>query len=249
VTNEISKTQIDRLGARLKKGNLTEGDLRLLDEFRRSFTEAYDSVVIGIRRELALEPTGRPAKSTTSIVEKLGRESIRLSQIQDIAGCRLIVSDIANQEQVVQSLTALFDNAVVIDRRKEPSHGYRAVHVVVRHGGKVVEIQVRTSLQHLWAELSEKLADLIGASIKYGGGDERFQEFLISMSSLIAKEESNEKTLAQRLLQLSSQPSLDSVQRKTMTEIQHDLDEARQQIFKMLEDTIAKVVLIAEEKK
>jgi ppGpp synthetase/RelA/SpoT-type nucleotidyltranferase len=34
-----------------------------------------------------------------------------------------------------------------------------------------VEIQVRTSLQHLWAELSEKVADVFDPLIKYGGGD------------------------------------------------------------------------------
>ena len=105
---ELSRTQIDRLGDRLRKGNLTDADLRLLDEYRRSFTTAYGVVAGGIRRQLDLEPTGRPAKSTTSIAEKLRRESIRLSQIQDIAGCRLIVSDTAEQDRVVASLVELF---------------------------------------------------------------------------------------------------------------------------------------------
>jgi hypothetical protein len=52
VTDEISKTQIDRLGDRLRTGEITEADLRLLDEYRRSFREAYDFVVIAIRDEL-----------------------------------------------------------------------------------------------------------------------------------------------------------------------------------------------------
>jgi hypothetical protein len=86
MAREVSKTQIDRLGDRLRKGNISEADLRLLDQYRRSFTEAYEVVVGTIRKKLALEPTGRPAKSTTSISEKLRRESIRLTQIQDIAG-------------------------------------------------------------------------------------------------------------------------------------------------------------------
>ena len=75
VPNEISKTQIDRLGDRLRKGNITEADLRQLDEYRRSFTEAYEFVVGTIGNELGLEPTGRPAKSTTSISEKLLRRA------------------------------------------------------------------------------------------------------------------------------------------------------------------------------
>jgi hypothetical protein len=42
---KISKTQIDRLGDRLRKGNITDEDLRLLDEYRRSFSGAYETVV------------------------------------------------------------------------------------------------------------------------------------------------------------------------------------------------------------
>src|SRR4051794_28185530 len=103
MTKEVSKTQVDRLGNRLKSGGITEEDLRLLDQYRRSFTEVYEMVVGRIRDKLGLEPTGRPAKSTTSIADKLKRESIRLTQIQDIAGCRIIVSDIAEQEAVIQS--------------------------------------------------------------------------------------------------------------------------------------------------
>src|SRR5205814_6139582 len=127
------------------------------DDYRRSFSEAYEFVVGAIRIKLAVEPTGRPAKSTTSISEKLLRESIRLTQVQDIAGCRLIVPEMADQDRLVASLKTLFESASVVDRREHPSHGYRAVHVVVKKSNKLVEIQVRTSLQHLWAELSEKL--------------------------------------------------------------------------------------------
>ena len=164
MTNNLSKTQVDKLGDRLRKGDITEADLRLLDDYRRSFSEAYEFVVRAIRNDLGLEPTGRPAKSTTSIIEKLLRESIRLSQVQDIAGCRLV-----EQNGTVTLLQKLFQGVTVVDRRKNPSHGYRAVHLIVRHEGKLVEIQVRTSLQHLWAELCEKEADVFDPLIKYGG--------------------------------------------------------------------------------
>ena len=63
----MTKTQIDRLGERLKKDNISDDDLRLLDQYRRSFAEPYEFVVGAIRSELKLEPTGRPSKSTTSI--------------------------------------------------------------------------------------------------------------------------------------------------------------------------------------
>ncbi len=109
----ISKSQIDQLGVRLKAGNPQHADIRLLDEYRRSFDEAYAHVVTTIRDRLKLQPTGRPAKSTTSIIEKLQRETIRLSQVQDIAGCRVLVRDMAHQDHVVARLRAVFERAEV----------------------------------------------------------------------------------------------------------------------------------------
>jgi len=193
---DFSKTQIDKLGDRLKKGNITEADLRLLDEYRRSFTGAYETVVGIIRNEVTLEPTGRPAKSTTSISEKLLRETIRLTQVQDIAGCRLIVADLIEQERVVQRLNQLFENVTIVDRREQPSHGYRAVHVVVKAAGRLVEIQVRTAMQQLWAEQSEKLSDIVDPAIKYGGGDVKIQQFLKEASGIVADLESIELEIA-----------------------------------------------------
>src|SRR5437762_4603232 len=84
----LTKGQVDRLGDRLRKGDIGDDDLRLLDNYRRSFSEAYEIVVGQIRDQLGLEPTGRQEKTTPSIKAKLRRQSIRLSQMQDIAGCR-----------------------------------------------------------------------------------------------------------------------------------------------------------------
>jgi ppGpp synthetase/RelA/SpoT-type nucleotidyltranferase len=164
----------------------------MLDEYRRSFGEAHETVVAAIRDQLGLEPTGRPAKSTVSLVEKLHRESIRLVQVQDIAGCRIVVADVGEQERVVASLRGIFPQASVIDRRTAPSYGYRAVHIVAKISGKLVEIQVRTLLQHLWAEVSERLSDVLDPEIKYGGGDELIRKVLRTTSETVAKIENLE---------------------------------------------------------
>jgi hypothetical protein len=55
---EISKTQVDRLGDQLRKGNITDSDLRLLDEYRRSFSEAYAAVAGAIRLQLVWNQLG-----------------------------------------------------------------------------------------------------------------------------------------------------------------------------------------------
>lgn len=199
----ISKSKIDRLGNRLRQGDINEDDLRLLDEYRRSFNNVYEIVVGTIRQKLGLEPTGRPAKSTISITEKLQRESIRLTQMQDVAGCRLIVPAIAEQEQIVASILELVPHSTIVDRREKPSHGYRAVHVVVLIDQRSVEIQVRTGLQQVWAESSEKLADLVDPAIKYGGGDESIQTALLRASEAIARFEALEYGLSEVEKQLN----------------------------------------------
>lgn len=226
-----SKAQIDRLGDRLQSGNISEDDLRMLDEYRRSFSEAYEHVVDAIRYRLGFEVTGRPAKSTTSISEKLQRETIRLTQIQDIAGCRLIVLDIAQQEQANLSMLGLFSKATLVDRRKNPSHGYRAIHVIVRDADKLVEVQVRTKLQHLWAEQSEKLSDVVHPGIKYGTGDERLVRVLLKTSGIIAEEEDRETELVRLQTEVSdllSEGKLEPGVETRLISLQKQVEEAQQ---------------------
>lgn len=245
----ISKNQIDKLGERLRKGNASEEDLRLLDDYRRSFTESYEFVVKAIREELGLEPTGRPAKSTTAIQEKLLRESIRLSQIQDIAGCRLLVHHIANQQQVVESLVVLFENGNVIDRREQPSHGYRAVHVIVEHREKVVEVQIRTLLQHSWAELSEKLSDIVDPAIKYGKGDRGILDVLLQASSQVAQEESQEVRLASLERKVSDTLSKTDIPQDRLQELldlQTEIKDAQVSQVSIREGTLAMLRHIIE---
>lgn len=192
----LTKSQVDRLGERLKQGSVSDAELRLLDEYRRSFGPAYDAVVNAIRRQASFATTGRHAKTTTSIIAKLRREHVRLSQIQDIAGCRIVVADSAEQERALTALLVAFPEARVHDRRKDPSHGYRALHVIARVDDKAVEIQVRTKLQHLWAEISERLSDLLDPGLKYGTGPEPARELLQDASQLIANFENLEQRIA-----------------------------------------------------
>lgn len=250
MASEISKTQIDKLGDRLKQGNITEADLRLLDEYRRSFTEAYEAVVGIIRNEVTLEPTGRPAKSTTSISEKLLRETIRLTQVQDIAGCRLIVVDMVEQERVVQRLSKLFDNVTIVDRRKQPSHGYRAVHVIVKSAHKLVEIQVRTSLQQVWAELSEKLSDVIDPALKYGKGDEATLKTLLESSAIFAQEEAVEADLARLDRGVSVkllQENLEHDREKKLVDLRREINELQKRQASIREKAVMGLRRIIDE--
>ena len=193
---QFSKAKVDRLGERLRSNEIAPDDLRSLDEYRRSFSGPYEHVVSAMQAELNLKPTGRPAKSTTSIRDKLKRESIRLSQMQDIAGCRIIVADVMAQDSTVEALVSRFENVRIFDRRESSSHGYRAVHIIVHHEGKPIEIQVRSDLQQMWAELSEKAADVVDPAIKYGGGPTEWNERLIGLSAAVGAHEANQARFA-----------------------------------------------------
>ena len=201
----LTTSQIDRLGERLRQGISSEEDLRLLDAYRRTFRSAYETVVTTLRQKLAFETTGRPAKTITSIVAKLRREHVRLSQIQDIAGCRLVVPDRPAQAAAIERLLKAFPQARLVDRTQKPSHGYRAVHVIVHLDGKPVEIQVRTDLQHLWAQISERLSDLYDPRLKYGCGPAKAVEFLQESSALVRDLEDLEKPLGVTIFYLAAE--------------------------------------------
>jgi putative GTP pyrophosphokinase len=232
----ISNTQIDRLGDRLRSDEVSDADVQLLNDYRLSFAPAYEEVIEVIRNTLKLESTGRPAKSTMSIVDKLRRESLRLRQMQDIAGCRVVVGDVVRQDAAVECLTKAFAETTVVDRRKIPSYGYRAVHVIVRQHGTPVEIQVRTELQHGWAQLSEKLGDIVDPSIKYGGGPDSLKSNLLKLSETVGKME----VLETRILSAESHS-------KSIAEIDAEFAEIKKEFKGLLETLIQQAHLWEDE--
>jgi len=189
---QLTISQLNKIGERLRKDRATDDDLRLLDTYISSFTEAFDEVFATLSRT-GLNPGGRPHKTTASIIAKLNREKTRLSTMQDIAGCRVEVQNRVEQDAVATNLQSYYPGASLQDRRKRPSHGYRAVHLIVKVLEHPIEIQIRTSLQHAWASATEKLADKFDdISIKYGGGPRNIRSFLIDLSGVIADFESIE---------------------------------------------------------
>ena len=188
----LTISRVDRIGDALKSGEFSSEHLVVLDEYRRTFQPAYQKVVSIAKGTLNLPVTGRPSKSTSSIIEKLRRESMRLSQMQDVAGCRIIVDDCVLQERFANALNVFLGNPRIVDRRDKPSHGYRAIHLMPEIDGHCVEVQVRTVPQHIWAEISEKLADTIDAGLKYGQGDEITLRQLSNLSEAIQDLEDEE---------------------------------------------------------
>jgi ppGpp synthetase/RelA/SpoT-type nucleotidyltranferase len=157
-----------------------------LASFRQSAVEVYPRVIIAER-----------LKRLPSIAAKLRREkNMKLSQMQDIGGCRAVFRTIEDVRQVMAD-TALLKNCTGPDYIRRPKiSGYRSIHLIWRfrsedpsdqeYDGMRVEIQVRTALQHAWATAVEIASTYTNADIKSGEGDQRWIRFFSLMGTAFA---------------------------------------------------------------
>ncbi len=138
---------------------------------------AYPLVLVtnGLRSFVARESeTGFVAqrfKRMDRIVNKLGRmPRLRLSQMEDIGGCRAIVENAREVSAIVRRMRNARWNIVgVNDYSRVPKpDGYRARHIIVRRENRLIEIQLRTPTQHEWAEAVERAAGQTGHNVKDG---------------------------------------------------------------------------------
>jgi ppGpp synthetase/RelA/SpoT-type nucleotidyltranferase len=176
----LTTSQINRLGRRIRHGDLIEPeDLDLLQDLRAMNAEAMVEVQEALHRELEVRPTSR-LKTVGTILDKVKREpSMSLSRMQDIAGLRIVEEmDRIAQEEMARRVEGMYPGSKRTDRREMPSHGYRAIHVVVPVNVCWVEVQIRTRLQDLWAQLVERLGDAWGRQIRYGGDPDDPQRHL-----------------------------------------------------------------------
>jgi ppGpp synthetase/RelA/SpoT-type nucleotidyltranferase len=117
-------------------------------------------------------------KRKPQIVKKLVRNHpMRLSQMQDVGGCRVIFKDNRDLDKALDIIGRRTPHGFLrIPRtadyrdRGRPESGYRAVHLIAEREGHEIEIQVRTSVQHSWAEEVERTSIICRALLKEGEG-------------------------------------------------------------------------------
>jgi ppGpp synthetase/RelA/SpoT-type nucleotidyltranferase len=93
---------------------------------------------------------------------------------------------------------------------------------------KLVEIQVRTFMQHVWAETSEKLSDTINPGLKYGEGPEAYKLMLTHASRSVQGVE----LLESALLKVSNERSV---------EFRQLLLEAREELRGIMDEIVSSV--------
>lgn len=174
----LSGAHLRKLGSRLRHGTQREADFASLDQLRAEL----DSVLVNVAIAAAECLTGLPAvmagraKRTRSIIRKLRRPEnfgMDLSRMEDLVGLRVVVPSQVEQQQVLDRLEASLTMRRLHDYRAFERE-YRAVHFVAESAGRLVEIQVRTIPQQLWANESESFGEVA----KEGGGDPVIREYL-----------------------------------------------------------------------
>lgn len=154
----------------------------------------------------------RRLKRLPTIINKLerpsldghGANSIRITSMQDIAGCRAIVKNTKQLFELKKRLESSRSVHKIIRTRdylvQPKESGYGGLHLIyscyegqnVHHTWKraKVEIQLRTELQHSWATSLEIIDTLMGIELKTShGGHEKLRRYFSLAGQLVAHHE------------------------------------------------------------
>lgn len=133
-------------------------------------------------------------KKFATIVDKLARfEGMKLSRMEDIGGCRVVVPSMSESRDLARRLKKNWvvtrDRDYVVDPKPD---GYRARHLVAVKDGRAIEVQIRTVLQDFWANTVERDGRRSGVGLKFGEGTAEVREQYRQVSELMAAEERGE---------------------------------------------------------
>lgn len=211
----FSKSKTDLAGDILRNPLSSEEDknkaLEILSNWRGA--HSYPMRVFKQRLKNVSEKIDQQAlsaqrlKRVPSIIKKLDREyhgkkaTMKLTQMQDIAGCRVVMSDVLLAKKLYKEYYIKSDlKHKKVNERDYISHpkkdGYRSIHLIykyysdkgkVDYNGLLVEVQIRSKLQHIWATAVETVDFFTRQAIKSNQGQENWTTFFKLVSSAFAK--------------------------------------------------------------
>lgn len=131
-------------------------------------------------------------KRKPQIARKLRRLSTRLTQLQDIGGLRIIVANNAAVDELNDFLELQIESSDQMQSIRTTDHrekgkdvtGYRALHKIISRDGVTLEIQVRSRIQHYWAENIEKTSVISQTHLKEGEGAPEILEYFKTLSDI-----------------------------------------------------------------
>ena len=201
----LSKTQIDKAGIILsneiwKSEKEYEERTEVLNLYRQSHLLPITEVTLKLQEWLEKAFSHRyyiaqRLKRKPQILRKLRRLSVRLSQLQDIGGCRIIVENNNVTDELVRFIHKKLVRNKFFVIKKETDYreagrdttGYRAYHIIIERNGYKLEIQIRTRLQHYWAESIERASVIYREHLKEMEGDPAVLKYFKLTSDLFHK--------------------------------------------------------------
>jgi len=207
----FSKKQINRAGEILRDINGSSIDelmwaLEALNNLREMYVHPLNAFQTTLRRKMkATDDEGvasQRLKRIPSIISKLNRSpGMQLARMQDLGGLRAVVKTISDVRELEKSYVSnslnrfrhtLKSQKDYIDQPKES--GYRGIHLVYQyqgssnphHNGLLLEIQIRTKLQHAWATAVETMGTFVGQSIKSSEADAEWNDYFSLVGSAFA---------------------------------------------------------------
>ncbi len=171
----------------------------VLEIWRAAHAAPLQAATMGLRSRVAtagcsdVRRVSQRLKRIPTILDKLRREpGMKLGRMADIGGCRAVVGDLDEVYRVAERYRKLSVPEIVKlrDYIKTPKEdGYRAVHLIVRYHGRLIEVQLRTLVQHEWAYTVESVTSRFGLAIKSGGGPQPVRDWFQAVSEAMALEE------------------------------------------------------------
>jgi hypothetical protein len=202
-----SKKAVMRAGETLIDKSATENShllaMDVLSNWRAAHAYPMHSLLMTLRQQSVAVDKGaivvQRLKRTPSIVEKLSRyPEMKLHRMQDISGCRAIVSTVRDVERLAIKISnsrtrhILHKTDNYIDEPKES--GYRGIHFVYKYNGDkteyqdyFVEIQLRSKIQHAWATALEIVDTFTNQALKSSRGNKDWLNFFIYAAAEFAK--------------------------------------------------------------
>ncbi len=177
------------MGKRLRySDSRSDDDVSMYVAWSVGYTTAMHEVQVAVVERAAAAgihgAVSARIKQIDSMVAKLRRMPTKLSGLEDVAGCRIVVPSTRHADQLV-ALCETLRISRIRNYEVEPHNGYRAHHLTIKASdGRPVELQIRTEIGDLWANLTERCAALVDPDLKYGGGPSPLREFLDSLSVL-----------------------------------------------------------------
>ncbi|MGN6664343.1 MAG: RelA/SpoT domain-containing protein [Solirubrobacterales bacterium] len=178
--------------------------IAVIDWWRSEHAKPLSRVAANLRyyvMEAGQPVVAQRLKRVPTIAGKLLREpAMKLSRMADIGGVRALLPDQDSAYRVASRLRRNWTITRVRDYVVDPKEdGYRALHLISRHRGRLIEIQLRTPHQDAWANLVEKLSRTTFPGLKFGQGPPELRDFLFDYAEITAQEDlglaSKEETL------------------------------------------------------